>query len=287
MRKISFYDTLYTDFQSKVGKINYDFHIRNTDYPLVHGHKGYWEFTVLTHGTLYNFIDGEKVICNSPCVFYATTKNEHCLKKTGNNKIRLINLIVKESTIINLVNSFSGNTLDLFHSGNHLYPLSSETVETINGIILKAGLLQTEQFDMRDNLICSATLLILQQIYLRKLDEKDYKDDETNSFYKKLNSIMSDPKFLTYTVNDLCVLLSYSRMQLYRIFKTQFNESPHDYLLNIKFTYAKNLLTSTDMEVKEIAATIGYASVPQFQSTFKKLFNTTPNKYRQTYLKNN
>ena len=29
MRKISFYDTLYTDFQSKVGKINYDFHIRN------------------------------------------------------------------------------------------------------------------------------------------------------------------------------------------------------------------------------------------------------------------
>ena len=75
-------------------------------------------------------------------------------------------------------------------------------------------------------------------------------------------------------------------MQLYRIFKAQFNESPHEYSVNIKFTYARNLLIGTDLDVKEIAATIGYSSVPQFQSTFKKLFNTTPNKYRQTHLKN-
>lgn len=287
MRKISFLDTIYTDFQSKAGKISYDFHIRNTDYPIVHGHKGYWEFTVLTEGSVYNVLGDEKIVCNSPCVFYATTKDEHCIKKASKGKIRIVNLIVKESAAVNLIGSLAGNMLDSFYNGNHLYPLSYKDVETINGIILKAGLLQTEQFDIRDNLICSATLLILQHIYSRKLEENDYKTDEANTFFKKFGAIMSDPKFPTYTVNDLCVLLSYSRMQLYRIFKTQFNVSPHDYLVHIKFTYAKNLLTSTDMGIKEIAATIGYASVPQFQSTFKKLFNTTPNKYRQTYLKNN
>ena len=220
-------------------------------------------------------------------MFYSTTKDEHCIKKTGKNKIRIVNLIVKESVITSLIKTLSGDTLELFYSGNHLYPLTQDVIDGVNGILLKASLLQTEQLSARDNLICSATLLILQQIYRQKIEESDYNDDETGLFYKKINLIMSDPKFPTYTVNDLCVLLSYSRMQLYRIFKTQFNESPHEYLVNIKFTYARNLLTSTDMDVKEIAAAIGYSSVPQFQSTFKKLFNTTPNKYRQTYLKSN
>ena len=54
------------------------------------------------------------------------------------------------------------------------------------------------------------------------------------------------------------------------------------YLIN-KFTYVKNLLTDTDMDIKKISAIIGYSSITQFHNTFKKLFNTAQNKYRKLY----
>lgn len=284
MHKISFSETLHLAFQSKVNKINYDFHIRTTDYPFTHGHNGYWEFTMLTEGSIYNIIDNEKFLCRSPCVFYATTKNEHCLKKANKSKIRYINLIVREKVAVNIINSLSENALDKFYYGKHCYPVTTKVLEEITNIISKAGLLQPEQYNMRDNLICSSFLLILQQIYFQKIEEIVFDGEEANDFVKKLNALMYNPKFPTYTVNDLCLYFSYSRTQLFRIFKTNFKYSPHDYLINIKFTYAKNLLTDTDMSIKEIAYAIGYSSITQFHRTFKQLFNTTPSKYRKAYL---
>jgi two-component system response regulator YesN len=55
----------------------------------------------------------------------------------------------------------------------------------------------------------------------------------------------------------------------------------------MKFTYAKSLLSSTDMGIKEIAFSIGYSSVSQFHTAFKKVFGVTPKEYRKLYQKDN
>ena len=281
MKQISFSETLYSPLQPQANKINYDYHIRSIDFPLPHNHDGYWEFSILAEGSLYNILNGKKILCKSPCIFYATTKDEHSLKKASATKIRLINLIVRETAIINMINSFSGNMLDSFYSGNHIYPIEKTTIDNITSILSKANLLQLEQIHMRDNLICSAVLLIAQNIYQQKISETTYDDASINDFYKNLNRIMSNPDFPTYTVKDLCTLLSYSRMQLNRIFKSQFNTSPHEYLIKMKFTYAKSLLASTDMGIKEIAFSVGYSSVSQFHTAFKKMVGITPKEFRK------
>ncbi len=286
MKQISFSETLFGPLQPQANKINYDYHIRSIDFPLPHNHNDYWEFSILTEGSVYNILNGKKILCESPCVFYSTTKDQHSVKKASETKIRLINLIVRDNAIVNIINSLSGNTLDSFYSGNHIYPIEQQTIDNINSILSKANLLQQEQINMHDNLICSAVLLIVQYIYQQKISETTYDDASINDFYKNLNKIMSNPDFPTYTVSDLCSLLSYSRMQLNRIFKSQFNTSPHDYLIKMKFTYAKSLLTSTDMGIKEIAFSIGYSSVSQFHTAFKKMFGITPKEFRKLYQKN-
>lgn len=281
MKQISFLETLSGPLRPHVDKINYDYHIRSIEYPLPHGHDDYWEFSILAKGSSYNFLNGKKILCESPCVFYATTKDEHSVKKASEKKFLLTNLIVKEAAIINMINSFSGNALDMFLSGNHIYPIDQETIDKMNSILSKANLLQSEQFAMHDNLICSVVLLIVQSIYQQKISEPTYDDPSINDFYKNLNKITSDPDFPTYTVNDLCSSLSYSRMQLNRIFKAQFNMSPHSYLIKMKFNYAMSLLSSTDMGIKEIASSIGYSSVSQFHTAFKKVFGITPKEFRK------
>lgn len=281
MKQISFSETLSSPLQPQASKINYDYHIKSIDYPLPHNHDDYWEFAILTEGSMYNTLNGKKFLCESPCIFYSTTKDEHSVKKASEKKFRFINLIVRESVIVNMINGLSGNMLDSFYSGNHIYPIGQKTVDKINSILSKANLLQLEQISMRDNLICSAILLIVQKIYQHKISEITYDDANINDFYKNLNKIMSDPDFPTYTVNDLCSSLSYSRMQLNRIFKSQFNTSPHNYLVKMKFTYSKSLLSNTDMSIKEIAFSIGYSSVSQFHTAFKKSFGITPKEYRK------
>ena len=287
MKQISFLDTLSGPLRPQADKINYDYHIRSLEYPLPHSHDGYWEFSILAEGSLYNVLNGKKILCESPCIFYATTKDEHSVKKASEKNFQLINLIVRDNAIVNIINSLSGNTLDAFYSGNHIYPIEQQTIDKINSILAKANLLQIEQLNMHDNLICSAVLLIVQNIYQQKISETNYDDASINDFYQNLNKIMSNPDFPTYTVSDLCSLLSYSRMQLNRIFKSQFNTTPHDYLIKMKFTYAKSLLTSTDMGIKEIAFSIGYSSVSQFHTAFKKMFGVTPKAFRKLYQKNN
>ena len=276
MKQISFSETSQTD------KVNYDYHTRTSDFPLSHGHKDYWEFIILSEGSLYNILNGKKILCESPCVFYSTTKDVHSIKKANEKRFQLTNLIVREHVIINMINSFSGNMLDYFYFGNHIYPIDQQIIDKITSILSKANLLQLEQINMRDNLICSAVLLIVQCIYQQKISETTYDDPNLNNFYKNLNRIMSNPDFPTYTVNDLCTLLSYSRMQLNRIFKSQFNTSPHNYLIKMKFTYAKSLLSSTDMGIKEIAFNVGYSSVSQFHTAFKKMFGVTPKEFRKS-----
>ena len=287
MKQISFLNTLSGPLRPQADKINYDYHIRSIEYPLPHSHNDYWEFSILAEGSLYNILNGKKILCESPCVFYATTKDNHSVKKASEKHFLLINLIVRDTTIINMINSFSGNMLDSFYSGNHIYPIDQQTIDQINSILSKANLLQLEQIHMRDNLICSAVLLIVQNIYQQKISETNYDDASINDFYQNLNRIMSNPDFPTYTVSDLCSLLSYSRMQLNRIFKSQFNTTPHNYLIKMKFTYAKSLLSSTDMGIKEIAFSIGYSSVSQFHTAFKKVFGVTPKEYRKLYQKDN
>ncbi|MBE5742471.1 MAG: helix-turn-helix transcriptional regulator [Clostridiales bacterium] len=49
----------------------------------------------------------------------------------------------------------------------------------------------------------------------------------------------------------------------------------------MKFTYAKSLLSSTDMGIKEIAFSVGYSSVSQFHTAFKKMFGFTPKEFRK------
>ena len=95
-----------------------------------------------------------------------------------------------------------------------------------------------------------------------------------------LKEVMQEPNSQKYTVKDLCEKLNYSRMQLNRLFNLHLNTSPHQYLLDFKLSYAQNLLRNSDMKLADIAVAIGYTTLSQFNSNFKKKFGLTPKEYR-------
>jgi AraC-like DNA-binding protein len=86
-------------------------------------------------------------------------------------------------------------------------------------------------------------------------------------------------------MEDVLKKLPASYSKLRKDFKTLTGESPNQYKLNLKLNKAKELLTSTNLSISEIAFQTGFESVSYLSKIFKKKNNISPKLYRQRAIK--
>lgn len=82
------------------------------------------------------------------------------------------------------------------------------------------------------------------------------------------------------TIEQLAKQFSLSPNYLGHIFKSEIGTTFHEYLNTLRLKFACNLLSSTELTVKEIAFSSGYHSLEYFMHVFKKKLNMTPLQYR-------
>lgn len=273
---IDFIAPISLEDRKDLDSISFSYHINNFDFPTLHGHKDYWEFTILTDGVLENRLNDKSYYCPKNTLFYATTKDIHALYKRGETKPRYINLIVKESKIKELLKAISPTFEEKLINGPHCLAISNELILQIDAIIHRANLTFGYRKGTND-LICAAVLLVLQRLFLETIDAEESKPTFELAVYK----LSLDASFLSFTVADLCEKLNYSRVQLNRLFKKHFGKTPHDYLIQRKLGYAKSLLEISNMSTSEIAAKVGFSNLSQFNIDFKKEYGMTPGAYRK------
>lgn len=73
--------------------------------------------------------------------------------------------------------------------------------------------------------------------------------------------------------------MSYSKFR--KLFKEVTGESPNQYHLNLRLDKAKELLSTTHLNVTEVAYNLGFDSVFYFSKLFKKKNGVSPKSYRQ------
>jgi transcriptional regulator GlxA family with amidase domain len=67
-----------------------------------------------------------------------------------------------------------------------------------------------------------------------------------------------------------------------RRFKNATDQTPLQYLQEIRIDMAKDLLQTSNLSINEIAYRVGYKDMGHFAALFKKLLTTTPSQYRAT-----
>lgn len=265
-----------------IDKISFSYHINTFDYPTVHGHYDYWEFTLLTDGKLNNVLNDKKIPVNAGQIFFSTTDDTHCLKKVGGEKLRYINVIAREESVKNLASSFSPDFFDKLKNMTRKHTFPNELITQINEIIHQVLLLSDDAMEGYNGLLCGAVMIFMQFLYRKSVDYIDYdKQSEQPEWVQKLNKEMKKADFLSYNVADLCTILHYSRMQLSRIFHNKFNTTPHKFLIDYKLRYAQNLLITTDMKVIDIAEFVGFTNLASFNTYFKNAYGITPGRFRK------
>ena len=280
MLDISFWDSgnlKYCDYDTK---FNYSYTINTFDYPTLHSHVDYWEFCIITEGTIKNRIEGKRAeIYPEKMLSFMSTSDKHSYHKIS-PRVRYINISVRESHLLQLLNIISPTLKERLLQGPRHFPISDFLISEIENLLHQCNLLSSAQVEKKNGLLCSIILLILQELNRIHLNVHE----DSSPFMKKLIPITTTMEFISYSVQDLQKALNYSSAHLNRLFREYLDTTPHEYLQEHKFRYAKNLLQNTDLSMSEIASKIGYSNLSHFFNNFKKRYGITPGECRKGIL---
>ena len=95
---------------------------------------------------------------------------------------------------------------------------------------------------------------------------------------KVLQSIESH---LPHTVRELAEQVHLSPAHLQRLFKNETGVHISDLLCERRLAMAAKLLTTTDMEIKEVAYIVGYGHHSSFVRAFNRRFGQSPKVFRR------
>jgi signal transduction histidine kinase/ABC-type sugar transport system substrate-binding protein/CheY-like chemotaxis protein len=96
--------------------------------------------------------------------------------------------------------------------------------------------------------------------------------------HKVIDSELADSSF---GVEQMAQGIHLSRIQLYRKVKAMTGFSPADLLRNVRLEAARSLFDTTDLNVSQVSARTGFASLQHFNRCFKEMYHSTPSDYKK------
>lgn len=85
------------------------------------------------------------------------------------------------------------------------------------------------------------------------------------------------------TINKIADYCCISTSYFHKIFWETAHMTPNNYLLNIRLSHARSLLTNTNIPISEIASKCGFNSQAYFSDCFKRSLNSTPREFRNSF----
>lgn len=258
-------------------EINFTYHVNQLEFPIFHSHLDYWEFTLVTKGSLINQVDNKNYLYETNCLFITPTDVNHRIlrNKKDTRKLQYLNIIFRERKIKQICDSFYPGCYNKLRNTESIV-IPKNIVYMCDEIVHQIRLLKDGEIDRYEELILSIVLLLLYYIIF---DAKN--DKQEKNWADKFLKLTQDPNFPGYNVDLLCQKLNYSRMQLTRLMKQYFNTTPHEYLLDYKLNYAENLLITSDIKIATISEILGYSSQSTFIKNFEEKYGMSPKKYRE------
>jgi AraC-like DNA-binding protein len=198
-----------------------------------------------------------------------------------------------ESVVIHILENFAGKDFlqipemksikDLFQKAQCGLVFEGKTVGMVSKILLgmqhKTGVER-----VIDLLTILKTISECSEIYaLSKFGfnaQNSHSDTERiNKIYAYVLSNFSE----NITVEQMARLANLSTTSFCRYFKKCTNKTFLDFLIEVRIGHARKQLIETDKSVGQISLEVGYNSISNFNSYFKKTTNMTPLAYQKAY----
>ncbi len=132
------------------------------------------------------------------------------------------------------------------------------------------------------------TEVLMKQCLITLLRRHLRRDDISSPLFAALQhprlaravlAVIEDPA-ASHSVESLASLAGMSRASFAEHFSRAFQQGPIDFVQKVRLRVAARLLTTTDLPLKVIAQSIGYAGPTPFSRAFRGVYGTDPTAYR-------
>jgi len=85
---------------------------------------------------------------------------------------------------------------------------------------------------------------------------------------------------LPIDLEQIAIQASFSRYHFLRLFRSAFDQTPHQYLVQLRIERAKALLATRDLSITEVCFAVGFQSLGSFSALFHRYAGCPPKEYR-------
>ncbi|ADU29715.1 AraC family transcriptional regulator [Evansella cellulosilytica] len=107
------------------------------------------------------------------------------------------------------------------------------------------------------------------------------KEQMPDTITQAINFINKNYK-ASFSVQDVATNINLSKYYFIKLFKESMNMTPGQYITKVRLEQAINLLSHTELTVKEIAMQVGYGDDNYFNKAFRKVVGTSPGEFRRS-----
>lgn len=131
--------------------------------------------------------------------------------------------------------------------------------------------------------VCSGLVIhLLGQIIALKKNE-NFSQTQIENTIQQACLIIRDNLEKNIIIEDIAKRLKVDYSLFRKAFKKYTGLSPMQYHTSLRMKHAAELLTSTDLTIKEISSRLGFCSLYYFSKLFKEKLRVSPNEFRKGY----
>ncbi len=232
----------------------------------------FWEITYVDDGTLLTSIEGHEYELNSQEIIFYAPGQEHKQRTTTTCSYLTIVFdmdISKEhadllKNRVFKVNQKGVDILSWFNKSSKEYTSLTPVILTSAVQIFIVSILEEDK-----NLINKPILTKMQQKY-------------DNELLGEIALYIQENIYSPINVEDICQRFSLSRSSIQTLFTKNLNTSPKQYISDLKFAKAKQMIKESTYSISEIARICGFSSIHYFSRVFKEKYGVTPTSYAKS-----
>ena len=142
-------------------------------------------------------------------------------------------------------------------------------------------LLIAERSNHSDDIYIDVSNILFEMLHVIA-KQKENPANKISPIAQLIKNVLDNAVFSETSMDEVMKSVHYSKKQINRIFKKEFNKTPYEYYLDVKLSFAKKYLSMSDLSVKEISEKLHFNNQYYFSNLFKKKIGMSPLKYRNS-----
>ncbi len=246
--------------------------VRGTNYNFPGEVLDFWEITYVDDGSLITDIDGKEYILNPQEIIFYAPGQEHNQRTTST------------CSYLTIVFDMDINKEEAELLKNKVFKASQREADILSWFNKSSK----EYNNLTPMILTSAVQMFIVSI-LSNNQNATYKPIITKMQQKYDNELLGEIAlyiqeniYSPLNVEDICQRFSLSRSSIQTLFAKNLNTSPKQYISDLKFAKAKQMIKESTYSISEIARICGFSSIHYFSRVFKEKYGVTPTSYAKS-----